>query len=78
MSGNDRYVTAFSLFSVLWESEDSQGMGLKVGRGLELCPGRPAIVSGTLDPGPQGSVCSEVRNEGALGSLNSSSRMEPL
>lgn len=30
MSGHDRYVTVFSLFSVLWESQDSQGVGVKV------------------------------------------------
>lgn len=48
MSGNDRYVTVFSLFSALWESQDSQGMGVKLGRGLELCPGGPLSSVGLL------------------------------
>lgn len=36
-----------------------------------------AVISGTLDPGSQRNVCSDVREKGALGFLNSSSRIQP-
>lgn len=54
MSGHDRYVTVFSFFSVLWESQDSQGVGVKVGRGLEPCPGDPLSSVGLLILGCRG------------------------
>lgn len=63
---NGRYATVFSLFSALWESQASQGTDVKVSRGLELHPGGLQTSVG-LSPEPQGSVCTEVRNKGALG-----------
>lgn len=77
MPRNGRYATVSSFFSALWESQDSEVMGVKVRRGLELHPGG-LLTSVGLSPEPQGSVCREVGNKDALGSLNGSSRMKLL
>lgn len=62
MSGNDRYVTVFSLFSALGGVPGLPGHGCEGGQGTGAVPWWPTVISGTPDPGPQGGVCSEVRN----------------
>lgn len=62
-------MAGMQLFSLSFQpcgSRRPQGTDVKVSRGLELHPGGLQTSVG-LSPEPQGSVCTEVRNKGALG-----------
>lgn len=75
---NGRYATVSSLFSIVGGLRIHTGHGCEGEQGPGTAPWWHTNISGTLNLELQGSVCTAIRNKGALGSLKGSSRVKPL